>query len=302
MGLHSLHTKISNKNDRLPLKISITISKHFEIIKMGILNRINPFVQVMYDDKLNAKRKNLDAALTLVFIIVTVLYMVDSVNTWLNPHVYTSKCLTTGISLPPVTVKDLCYTPEKPYDPALTAFTCRGTFGNEVWAIATEAGPDTPTGGGRMLNNNNNQPPNNNNNNNNQPSNSNSIVATTDAVAFCRNVINHESAVLRPFGPTSAAAQNEADGILEYDKSKTYTMDNVNYYEIKGHGSASSTFTCCGWSKMSSSNRVLGYLAAVGGFAGFIKALLASIPPHHHREDETKSDQVNPAEKNQESI
>ena len=84
---------------------------------MGILNRINPFVQVMYDDKLNAKRKNLDAGLTLVFLVV-VIVTVDSVNTWLNPHVYTSKCLTTSIGGDPMTVKDLCYTPENPYEPA----------------------------------------------------------------------------------------------------------------------------------------------------------------------------------------
>ena len=89
---------------------------------MGILNRINPFVQVMYDDKLNAKRKNLDAALTLVFLVVVIVYCVDSVNTWLNPHVFTSKCLTTGDGLDPMTIKELCYTPEKPYEPALSAF------------------------------------------------------------------------------------------------------------------------------------------------------------------------------------
>ena len=104
---------------------------------MGILNRINPFVQVMYDDKLNAKRKNLDAALTLVFLVVVIVYCVDSVNTWLNPHVFTSKCLTTGDGLDPMTIKELCYTPEKPYEPALSAFTCRGTFGAEGSVINT---------------------------------------------------------------------------------------------------------------------------------------------------------------------
>ena len=286
---------------------------------MGILNRINPFVQVMYDDKLNAKRKNLDAALTLVFLVVVIVYCVDSVNTWLNPHVYTSKCLTTGDGLDPMTIKELCYTPEKPYEPALSAFTCRGTFGAEVWGITAKK-----SGGGRMLNNNNpppqnnnNPPPNNNNNNNNNPPANNNnnnnknnneeiIFPTTEALQFCANVMKDDSKVLRPFGLKDAAEDNIKGGILGYNKDKTYKLygdsDNKDYYEITEHKSFTSTFTCCGWSKMSTSNRILGYLAAVGGFAGFIKALLASIPPHHHPEDETKSDQVTPTEKAQESI
>ena len=104
---------------------------------MGFLNRINPFVQVMYDDKLNEKRRNLDAVLTLVFLVLVIVYMVTSVETWLNPNVYTSKCLTAGVGLDAVTIKQLCYTPEKPVDSALTAFTCRGSFGGEVWCIVS---------------------------------------------------------------------------------------------------------------------------------------------------------------------
>ena len=64
---------------------------------------------------------------------------------------------------------------------------------------------------------------------------------------------------------------------------------NADYYKITNYKEVASTFTCCGWSKMSDSSRVLGYIAAVGGFAGFLKALLASIPPHHHAEKATNN-------------
>ena len=56
--------------------------------------------------------------------------------------------------------------------------------------------------------------------------------------------------------------------IESFDKDKTYKLegdsDNNDYYEITEHKSFSSTFTCCGWSRMNTSNRILGYLAAVG--------------------------------------
>ena len=77
-----------------------------------------------------------------------------------------------------------------------------------------------------------------------------------------------ESAKLRPFGDKSGAEGNIAGGVVAYNKDKTYKLegdsDNNDYYEITEHKSFSSTFTCCGWSRMNTSNRILGYLAAVG--------------------------------------
>lgn len=261
---------------------------------MGILDRLNPFVQVMYDDELNKKRKRLDYALTLILIAVVIFYMVISYQTWLNPNTYTSKCLTAGISLTPnIMVKDLCYTPEKPFPGAMTAFTCRGTFAGEVWGIGVSNGRrvealdlDKQRNSIRALMNNNPNPNNNNPNPNNPPPSSgggNKLIPTSEPLAFCSNVISNEDAVVEPFGLVSTASQNMNTGILEYDTSTKYTLHGTTdeYYKITGYKDES-TFTCCGWSLMTTSERVLGYLAAVGGFAGLVQAVLASIPPHHH--------------------
>ena len=127
------------------------------------------------------------------------------------------------------------------------------------------------------------------------------IYPTTDALKFCARVITDENAALEPFGLVSNAEGNK--GILEYDTAKKYKLNgddtNADYYKITNYKEVASTFTCCGWSKMSGSSRVLGYIAAVGGFAGFLKALLASIPPHHHAEktEEQKHRQVAPTDK-----
>ena len=77
-----------------------------------------------------------------------------------------------------------------------------------------------------------------------------------------------ESAKLRPFGLKDAAEGNIAGGVVAYNKDKTYKLegdsDNNDYYEIMSIKKFLSTFTCCGWSRMNTSNRILGYLAAVG--------------------------------------
>ena len=257
---------------------------------MGILDRLNPFVQVMYDDKLNEKRKKLDYVLTFVLVTTIVIYMVVSYQTWLNPNTYSSKCLTAGITLTPkLMVKDLCYTPEKPFPGAMTAFTCRGTFAAEVWGIGIGSdgkaarelhGKQAFT---RVLNN-HNPPPNNNNNPQNNNA-GNKLIPTSAPLEFCSNVMKSEDATLEPFGLVSAASGNV--GILTYDTSKKYTLQGTSddYYKITGYQDES-TFTCCGWALMTAGERILGYLAAVGGFAGLIQAILASIPPHHHAETE----------------
>ena len=259
---------------------------------MGILDRLNPFVQVMYDDKLNEKRKKLDYVLTFVLIATVTIYMVVSYQTWLNPNTYSSKCLTAGISLTPkLMVKDLCYTPEKPLAGAMTAFTCRGTFAAEVWGIgissdgkAARALYEEHTFMRALTNH--PQPNNNNNNNNNNNAGGHKLIPTSEPLAFCSNVIKNEDATLEPFGLVSAASGNA--GIVTYDTSKKYTLHGTSdeYYKIVGYQDES-TFTCCGWALMTAGERILGYLAAVGGFAGLVQAVLASIPPHHHADPKT---------------
>ena len=81
---------------------------------------------------------------------------------------------------------------------------------------------------------------------------------------------------------TGATNKGNAGVLLRFGVEPDIVLTSMNHRPAAAPASATVMFTCCGWSLMTTSERVLGYLAAVGGFAGLVQAVLASIPPHHH--------------------
>ena len=110
------------------------------------------------------------------------------------------------------------------------------------------------------------------------------VRSLVNPLKFCTNVVTIPDAQLLPF------SQNEDSSVLKSDMTQVYNFeddgfgrgepDTAKYYQIKGENAyyenepenTASTLTCCGNRLTTNAERLLDWLAAVGGFAGLVHA------------------------------
>jgi len=162
---------------------------------------------------------------------------------------------------------------------ALKTFTCRGEFGGSWWGVAHQSVPQGPaspapvgdaSGSGRLL------------------ASSGTFVQPQMQPDFCQLVIHQGEAEVAEFVRADLHDGCIGGGCQEnVDTSVTYTTvtsagggysGSERFYKIAS--AQGSGFTCCGMRYQSSSERLLSFLGALGGFFGLAQAVLMFVPPY----------------------
>jgi len=246
----------------------------------------SPFQRTLNDEPLAKERRLVDPALGLVLLVSVLLYGVyDGIRMW-DDQAFSSVCYSSATSLPggdeALKVKHLCYSEEveaawQAY--ALKTFTCRGEFGGSWWGVAHQSVPQGPaspapvgdaSGSGRLL------------------ASSGTFVQPQMQPDFCQLVIHQGEAEVAEFVRADLHDGCIGGGCQEnVDTSVTYTTvtsagggysGSERFYKIAS--AQGSGFTCCGMRYQSSSERLLSFLGALGGFFGLAQAVLMFVPPY----------------------
>jgi hypothetical protein len=260
-----------------------------------------PFQRPLNDEQLAKDRRLLDPALGLVLMVAVLLYGVFEGLTMWDDQAFSSVCYSTATSLPggdeALKVKHLCYSKEvgagtvdaawQAY--ALKTFTCRGEFGGSWWGVAHRqvqqgpAGePPAPGGGappapggdasgdGRLL------------------ASSGTFVQPQMLPDFCQLVIDQGEDEIAEFVRADMHDNCVGGGCQDHvDTSVTYSTvtsagggysGSERFYKIASAQGAG--FTCCGMRYQSTSERLLSFLGALGGFFGLAQGVLMFVPPY----------------------
>jgi len=246
----------------------------------------SPFQRPLNDEQLAKERRLLDPALGLALMAAVLLYGVfEGLNMW-DDQAFSSVCYSTATSLPggdeALKVKHLCYSKEvdaawQAY--ALKTFTCRGEFGGSWWGVAhrqVQPGPageavdPAPGGDGRLL------------------ATPGTFVQPHVLPDFCQLVIHQGEDEIAEFvradmhdGCVGGGCRDNVDTSVAYSTVTSagggYSGSERFYKIASAQGDG---FTCCGMRYQSTSERLLSFLGALGGFFGLAQAVLMFVPPY----------------------